>query len=101
MKNIYFIFVVVGLVGCVKPTTEWTGTTTSLKKVKGLEDCTVTIVTRGGGSSKDRVYRCPNSTTTSDFNCTKRRCDATLTVVDGDVVSPSDLSDNSSVESKH
>lgn len=71
------------LVGCVKPTTEWTGTTASLKNVKGLEDCTVTIVTRGGGSSKDRVYRCPNSTTTTDFNCTRRRCDASLVVVDG------------------
>ena len=45
------------------------------------------------------LFRCPNSSTTTSYVC-GRGCKANLTVIDT-VASPSDLSDNNSVETKH
>ncbi len=80
-------FVIVGvlsvivLTGCTKAPNEWSGTQIDLKSVRGLEDCTLVEVNRGGASAPDRVYRCPNSQTTTRYNCGKG-CEANITITD-------------------
>ena len=79
MKILFLLASVMLFSGCTKPPSEWVGTTVPIS-IKGLEGCTVTRIERGGGSV-DRVYRCPNSQTTTRYNC-GRGCEANISTIE-------------------
>lgn len=95
MKKYLFFVAILGSIflgGCVKPVNEWTSASNSLESLSGLEDCTLIKINRGGGSI-DRVYRCPNSQTTTRYNCGKG-CEANITVTETSDALPVDENDS-------
>ena len=77
MKKLIIAFLMVGFIGCEKSTEEISGT---FNMPEELKDCKMYSLSNGVSSVK--VVRCPQSSTSTTYNCGKTTCSTMSVEVD-------------------